>query len=69
MTDTPDKVIEHLPNFCYACGSDLQDAPVEFVSKRQVIDIPVIKPQYIEHQVFKNNAVVDIQIVLVSPIM
>lgn len=55
MTDTPDKVIEHLPNFCYACGSDLQDAPVEFVSKRQVIDIPVIKPQYIEHQVFKKQ--------------
>ncbi len=55
MTDTPDKVIEYVPNFCLACGSDLQNRPVEFVSKRQVIDVPVIKPEYIEHQVFKKQ--------------
>jgi transposase len=29
--------------------------PVEIVSKRQVIDIPVIKLEYIEHQVFKKQ--------------
>lgn len=55
MTDTPDKVIEHVPDFCCACGSDLQNTPVEFVSKRQVVDLPVIKPEYIEHQVFKKQ--------------
>ena len=55
MTDTPDKVIEHVPDFCCACGSDLQNVSVEFVSKRQVIDIPVIKPEYIEYQIFKKQ--------------
>lgn len=55
MTDSPDKIIEYVPDFCCACGSDLQDASVEFVSKRQVIDIPVIKPEYIEHRIFKKQ--------------
>lgn len=55
MTDTPDKVVEYVPDFCCACGSDLQDASVEFVSKRQVVDIPVIKPEYIEHRIFKKQ--------------
>lgn len=55
MTGTPDKVVEHVPDFCCACGSDLQDVSVEFVSKRQVVDIPVIKPEYIEHQIFKKQ--------------
>lgn len=55
MTDTPDKVIEYVPDFCGVCGSNLQDTPEEFVSKRQVVDIPVIKPEYIEHQIFKKQ--------------
>lgn len=55
MTDSPDKIIKYVPDFCCACGSDLQDASVEFVSKRQVVDIPIIKPEYIEHRIFKKQ--------------
>ena len=45
MTDSPDKIIEHIPPFCGKFGSDLQHIPFEFVGKRQVIDIPTIQPE------------------------
>jgi transposase len=55
MTDNPDKIIEYLPDFCCECGSDLLDIPLEFKAKRQVVDIPVIKPEYIEHRIFERK--------------
>jgi transposase len=54
MVDTPDITILHEPNFCKNCGGDLKFEPSEFVSKRQIIDIPPIKPEYTEHQIFKK---------------
>jgi transposase len=55
MTDSPDVIINHIPDFCCKCGSDLQDLPYEISGKRQVIDIPVIQPQYTEHRVFERK--------------
>lgn len=55
MTEHPDKIIEYLPDFCCECGCGLKDVPEEFISKRQVVDIPVIKPEYIEHRVYKRK--------------
>jgi transposase len=55
MTDAADIIIDHIPDFCRKCGSDLQDQPYEISGKRQVIDIPIIQPQYTEHRVFERK--------------
>lgn len=54
MVENPDKTILHKPNFCKNCGTNLKLEPSEFVSRRQIIDIPPIKPEYTEHQIFKK---------------
>jgi transposase len=55
MTETPDEIITYTPDFCGKCGSDIQELHSEFVGKRQVIDIPVVQPFYVEHQVYKKT--------------
>jgi transposase len=55
MTDSPDVIIEYMPDFFCKCGSDLQDLPFELLGKRQVVDIPVIQPYYTEHRVFERK--------------
>lgn len=55
MSATPEHVIAHSPDFCNCCGLDLVDQPAELTSRRQVVDIPVIKPIYTEHQVFQKK--------------
>ena len=55
MTQTPDEIITYTPDFCGKCGSDIQELQAEFSGKRQVIDIPVVQPFYVEHQVYKKT--------------
>jgi len=52
MTDTPDEIIEHNPQFCNHCGKDLTGFISKEEMRRQVVDIPPIIPQYIEHRIF-----------------
>lgn len=54
MVDTPDSTEKHIPNYCNCCGNDLSIFPHEFVGRRQVFDIPPIKLNVTEHQVFKK---------------
>ena len=53
MTDNPDEIVEHRACFCPECGKDVSSQPFEYYGKRQVIDIPVIKPIASEHLVYK----------------
>ena len=55
MTQTPDEIVIYTPDFCGKCGSDIHQLHSEFVGKRQVIDIPVVQPFYVEHQVYKKT--------------
>ena len=55
MTDNPDQTINYVPSFCCECGNDLQGVCEEFIGKRQVVDIPVIKPQYVEHRIYQRK--------------
>jgi transposase len=55
MTETPDFIIEHKPTYCNLCGKDVSHIPSQLVMRRQVVDIPPIKPQYTEHRVFKTT--------------
>lgn len=54
MTETPDQIVEYKPQFCSHCGNDLSDVNTELISKRQIVDIPPISPQYIEHRIFRS---------------
>ena len=45
MSATPDQVIEHTPARC-SCGCSLEEVPVTGQTRRQVVDIPPIKPEY-----------------------
>ena len=46
---TPDERNHLRSDFCQQCGEDLRTSKHEVVSKRQVIEIPPINPQYIEY--------------------
>lgn len=55
MTDTPDKIEKLIPNYCNKCGKDLSEIEAVFHSKRQVVELPPIKPIYIEYQCFSKQ--------------
>ncbi|MBC7556400.1 MAG: IS66 family transposase zinc-finger binding domain-containing protein [Chryseobacterium sp.] len=44
----------HQPEFCSHCGNDLKYVEAEFLKRRQIIDIPIINPEYTEQQIFKK---------------
>lgn len=54
MVENPDIIITHQPDFCNSCGNNLLKTQAVFISKRQIIDIPPIKPEYTEHQIYKK---------------
>ena len=45
----PDVVVAHQPVVCRCCGADLADAQVVGEVRRQVIDLPPIRPTVTEH--------------------
>lgn len=54
MVKNPEIVIEHKPDFCNQCGEDLSHEPATFIQRRQVVDIPPIIPEFIEHRIFER---------------
>lgn len=53
MTETPDFIIEHKPQYCNHCGKDITGIEAELVTRRQVVDIPPFIPQYTEHRTYR----------------
>ncbi|MFH0990200.1 MAG: transposase, partial [bacterium] len=49
MTKTPDEIIPHAVDRC-SCGCSLKCVPVRRTHRRQVIDIPLPRIEYTEHQ-------------------
>jgi transposase len=47
----PDEVVTHAPDACTNCGADLSDAEVTGVERRQVFDLPRIRPFVTEHRI------------------
>ena len=54
IVENPDSIHKHLPGYCKHCGMDISHLGYEYVGKLQVTDIPEIKLQVTEHQVFKR---------------
>ena len=55
QTSDPDEVIDHVPDACGGCGSDLAGAAAVGVVRRQVHDIPTITPVVVEHRLHKRR--------------
>jgi transposase len=55
FSDTVDVTIKHTPNYCKCCGKDLSNTPDFLCEKRQVLDIPPIKVERIEHQTYSKT--------------
>jgi transposase len=50
MSDTPNDIINHVPEVCTCCGHHLEEVPIESYTRRQLVDIPPVQPEYIEHR-------------------
>jgi transposase len=51
MSDTPDEIVDHVPEVCAGCGAGLSGAVVSGVARRQVVDLPaMVKPAVTEHR-------------------
>jgi transposase len=50
LADHPDKKVRHRPARCRCCGKSLKGAPETGMERRQVIDIPPVRPVVTEHQ-------------------
>ena len=50
MSDTPDEIRKLSPDYCNECGADLSQMEVQYQDRRQVVELPPIKPLYIEYQ-------------------
>lgn len=50
LVDEPDQIVLHQPAVCVACGLELAAAPVLRTERRQVVDLPVVRAQVVEHQ-------------------
>ncbi|MDR1340669.1 MAG: IS66 family transposase zinc-finger binding domain-containing protein [Prevotellaceae bacterium] len=48
-------VVRHELGYCTHCGKDLSETALEFAGKRQVIDLPPIEPEIIEHQIYRKQ--------------
>jgi transposase len=50
MVENPDKIINHVPDVCGGCGKSLADHESHSIVKRQVVEIPPIRPFFVEHR-------------------
>ena len=54
MNANPDQVIKHSPQECEICGKNLNRQDEQMVSRGQLIELPPVKPLYIEHQIYSR---------------
>ena len=54
MSATPDKIIELVPKYCTQCGNSLTDKLVIKKESRQTLDVPPVKPIYVEYQSYSK---------------
>lgn len=55
VVDDPDKVIDHVPAGCVGGGRDVTGAPTVGVVRRQVHDLPEIRPWVVEHRLHRRR--------------
>jgi transposase len=50
LAEVPDVVVVHTPVRCPVCGRSLAGCPAIRRERRQVVDLPSVRPQVVEHQ-------------------
>lgn len=55
MSATPDEIVDHHPDRCGRCQSDLDDATETGFRARQVIEVPEITPTVTEHRAHERR--------------
>ena len=55
LVDDPDEVVEHEPSWCRGCDADLADGEPLGVVRRQVHDIPPVRPLIVEHRMHRRR--------------
>jgi len=51
MSEHPDRVVVYRPERCDSCGASLAEAPIVATERRQVIDLPPVLVEVVEHRV------------------
>ncbi|WP_181776723.1 IS66 family transposase [Amycolatopsis pittospori] len=56
MVDDPDRMVDHVPSSCDGCGAVLRRCDkVGVASRRQVIDLPEVRPSVTEHRLHRRR--------------
>lgn len=55
MVGVPDQVVSHYPDTCTHCGKHISEIVPVFCEKRQIVEIPPVKPIYIQHEIFSRT--------------
>jgi transposase len=55
MIEVPDRTVVHIQDVCSHCGEDISGVEAVLIGKRQVVEIPPIKPVYIQHETFGRH--------------
>jgi transposase len=50
LTASPDRVVVHRPASCARCGADLTATPGVVGERRQVVEVPPLRPEVVEHR-------------------
>lgn len=53
QVDQPDEIVPHSPDRCHHCGTGLATAPRLLQERRQVFELPALRPVVSEHQVWQ----------------
>lgn len=53
LTDDPDHVVDHVPSSCSGCGTGLHRSGRVGVVRRQVVDLPEVRPVVTEHRLHR----------------
>jgi hypothetical protein len=55
LVNDPNERLRHEPGLCSGCGADLAGAPEVGMERRQVVDLPPMTAQVIEHQLITRR--------------
>lgn len=55
QVEDPDEVLTHSPSACTDCGRDLADAEITDVERRQVFELPPMRPFVVEHRIERRR--------------
>ncbi|MEV6449661.1 IS66 family transposase [Amycolatopsis sp. NPDC051716] len=53
LVEDPDQVVDHVPSSCSGCGAGLRRRDEVGVTRRQVVDLPEVRPAVTEHRLHR----------------